>query len=248
MNGLALMAGVVVLTGGGGWLLALYSLTGRTLRFGRLMPFGLPMSAAVNVLVKAPFIAAIGAFTAVPTALASRPPLAMILFLWVLPPLTEEAAKLLPLLVPAIRRMIADRYGAVWAGMAIGVGYGLGEAIYLAVSLGDLPEYVNLPWFAFTGFFFERQLTFFVHGVLAAVSYAGIQRGGRWIVFGYLGAAALHALTNLGALFSRIGLIPAAAGSLWLLVIVVGLSLVFDRLRRRAAPAHRVEMLLERPR
>jgi hypothetical protein len=247
MNGLIVMGALVLVVGGIGWSWGLSALTRKDRRYVALIPVGLPMSAAVNLLVKAPLIMGIAALAGLPPTLTPATPFAMILFLWAVSPITEEATKLVPLLIPSLRRRVtADANAALWSGMAVGIGYGLGEAAYLAYNLSSLPEYRDLPWYLFTGFFFERQLTLFVHGVLAAVSYSGFQRGGRWRWTGYLAAAGLHALTNAGAVLARVGLLPAGVASLWLIVIVFALSLLLDRLRRQAHMPERVEVLFQR--
>jgi hypothetical protein len=247
VNGLIVMGAIVLAVGGIGWAWGLYALTRKGRRFVALIPVGLPMSAAINLLVKAPLIVGVAALAGVAPTLTPTTPLLMILFLWAVPPVTEEAIKLVPLLAPSLRRQVTlDANAALWSGMAIGIGYGLGEAAYLAYSLSSLPEYRDLPWYLFTGFFFERQLTLFVHGVLAAVSYSGFQRGGRWRWTGYLVAAGLHALTNAGAVLARVGLLPAGIASLWLIVIVFALSLVLDRLRKQTRMPQRVEVLFQR--
>ena len=247
MSGLIVMGVIVLVVGGIGWSWGLYALTRKSRWHVALIPVGLPMSAAVNLLVKAPLIMGVAALAGTPPTLSPATPFFMILFLWAVSPVTEEAIKLVPLAVPALRkRATIDAKAALWTGMAVGIGYGLGEAAYLAYNLSALPEYRDLSWYLFTGFFFERQLTLFVHGVLAAVSYSGFQRGGGWRWGGYLAAAGLHALTNAGAVLARVGLLPTGIASLWLIVIVFALSLLLDRLRRGTSVPERIEVLFQR--
>ena len=247
MSGLLIMGSIVLAVGGVGWAWGIYALTRNSRRYAVLIPVGLPMSTTVNLLVKAPLIMGVAAITGVPATLTAATPLGMILFLWLVSPFTEEAIKLVPLVIPAFRkRVLVDPNAALWSGLAVGVGYGLGEAAYLAYNLSSAPEFRDLPWYLFTGFFFERQLTLFVHGVLAAISYSGFQRGGRWRWAGYLGAAGLHGLTNVGAVLTRVGLLPAGIATVWLIAIVFALSLLLDRLRKGTGVPQPVDVLYQR--
>lgn len=236
MTGLAVMGAIVVVTAGAGWTWGLAALQRRPARDGAPILAGLPMSVLVNLYVKAPLVALVAVVFVVQPSLTPSTPFPMVIFLWLVSPVTEEAMKLGALVLPALRRRaLAGASGALWTGMAVGIGFGLGEAAYLAVTITLPPDEVGLPWFVFTGFFFERQLTIFVHGVLAAISYSGLAHGGRWRLGGYAAAAALHAVTNLGAVLSRVGVLPAALAELFLIAVVVVLSLTFDRLRRAAS-------------
>ncbi len=238
MNGLVAMGAVVVVTAAVGWALVLTAALGRPLSERALMIAGLPMSALVNVYVKAPLIALVAILFAQRPTIASATPLLMTVFLWAISPLTEEAIKLAALALPSVRRrVLADASSALWTGMAVGLGFGVGEAAYLALTISLPPAQSGLPWYAFTGFLIERHLSIFVHGVLAALSYTGVQRGGRWRFGGYGVAAALHGVTNLGAVLSRVGLVSAAIAELGLLVMVVVLALFMIRLQRSAARA-----------
>jgi len=59
-------------------------------------------------------------------------PLWFILLLWLVPPITEEAIRLDPLLLPWARQRLHSGAGALWTGTALGVGFGLGEAMFIA--------------------------------------------------------------------------------------------------------------------
>ena len=74
-----------------------------------------------------------------------------------------------------------------------------------------------------------------VHAALTAIVVAGLRSDQKWWAIGYLSAAALHALANLGALLYQLGLISDVVEQLSLLASVALLVIVFERLRRSAA-------------
>ncbi len=72
------------------------------------------------------------------------------LYVWVslsYAPVTEELAKLLPLLVPKIRRSITSD-NAVRTALALGMGFGLGEIWFVAHLVAKNPAYDALPFYA----------------------------------------------------------------------------------------------------
>jgi hypothetical protein len=88
-------------------------------------------------------------------------------------PLVEEPIKTLPLLLKPAWRMVTSRINALWVGFAVGVSFGLGEAGFLAYAIAQNPAYNALPWYAYTGYFGERLMTCFAHGVFTAVVVTG---------------------------------------------------------------------------
>jgi len=63
-------------------------------------------------------------------------------------------------------------------GLCTGVSFGLGEALFVAYAVAQNPAYAYLPWYAYTGYFSERLMACFAHGVLTAVLVIGMQREG----------------------------------------------------------------------
>ena len=111
-------------------------------------------------------------------------------------PLTEEPAKLWPLLIPAVRRSITKR-NVVSFAVALGVGFAVGEIFTVAeIIKTKMPEIVDLPWYALGGFISERLMTCFVHSGMTGVALLLITKGYGW--FCGLGAAmTLHFFANL---------------------------------------------------
>jgi uncharacterized membrane protein YhfC len=189
------------------WGGMIWLLSGRTTKYLWLILPGLPLSAVVNILVKGPVAVAVAGVAGVSPQLTVATPLWFLLFALLLAPVTEEAIKAAPLLAPKLRRFVSGRSGALWTGMALGVGFGIGEAAFLAYGISLSPAYAGLPWYAFTGFLQERFIVCFLHGVMTAVVVTGLLWGARGLVLGYLAAVGLHALLNSSALLYQMGAI-----------------------------------------
>src|SRR5439155_15052578 len=124
----------------------------------------------------------------IPPRVTADTPLWFIAFAFLLAPVFEEAIKVTPLLLPWVRKLVKGPDSALWVGLALGIGFGLGEAAYLAYAIAQSPQYASTPWYEFTGYLSERLLVCFLHGVLTAVVVLGLQRGKGWAVLGYLAA------------------------------------------------------------
>jgi hypothetical protein len=226
MAALTLVASAVLLSG------PVYVMAGRDRRYLWLLLPGLPLSALVNLAVKRPLIVSVGGAAGIPPGLGLATPVWFLVFVVLVAPLTEEAAKALPLLLPPARRLAGSRAGALWAGGMLGISFGLGEAAFIAYSVAGAPQFAGYPWYAFTGYFSERLAVCFAHGVLTAVLVTGLWRGWWRAPAGYLAAVALHAFLNMGAVLAQLGVISAAAAGLALAVPLVVLAAVFGWLRR----------------
>lgn len=150
-------------------------------------------------------------------------------------PVTEELAKIWPLLVPAVARWItAGRTPR--AAYALGLGFGVGEVAFLAVVLGMTPEAAQQRWYYYTGFVTERILVAPCHALFVFVTLAAWRRW-RWpggLVSGFCGAAALHFCLNVPIYFKAKGWLgsEAVAGQIlmaWILVYFVSTLAVFAR-------------------
>ncbi len=190
---------------------------------------GLPLSPLVNEYVKTPIITGIEGLTW-PAGSPIAPWSFLALVLWVAP-FIEEATKMLPLAIPDIRESLSLPSMPLRYGMASGFGFGLGEAWYLAWGISHTQTYARLPFYYFTGYMSERLIVTFAHGVMASVAMTGIARGGISALGGYVGAAALHALLNVGALAYQARLIGAMGSNVAMLVSIVVLALVFRNIR-----------------
>jgi hypothetical protein len=213
----------------------LYVLSGRNRKLLWLLLPGLPLSALVNLVVKRPLILWLGETGQVAPGQGLATPLWFIIALSLVPPVTEEAIKVLPLIVPSMRRRVDSLSSALWVGLALGISFGLGEAAYLAYNVAQAPEYAAYPWYAFTGYLSERLTVTLVHGLLTMLVVVGIWRGGWRALGGYLAAVLMHLVVNLGAILYQLDVIPAGAAGLSLLVALIVLAIFFERFRRQTA-------------
>jgi hypothetical protein len=258
MPGIYIMGAITLVVSALVWGAVLYNASGRQKNFLWLLLPGLPLSWAVNLLVKAPLTVWVGQVSAAPMALNPAAPLWFKLYAAFLAPVTEEAVKLLPLVVLALVLplfglawpLLKDRRTALYAGLALGMSFGLGEVIYLAYAFGQAPQYAAYPWYYFGGFLTERLAVVFAHGALTAIAAAGLARGGWWAPAGFLAAVLGHAFVNLGALLIALQVISPAAAQIPFLLALIGLWLVFSRLRKAvqlpAEAAGDEEVLYER--
>lgn len=223
---------VVATTAIWGGLLYVYS--GRTKRYLVYILYGLPLSAIVNLLVKGPLAEWVGAASGIEPGMgADATPVWFLIFLFMLSPVFEELIKVLPVALPAVRRATAEPDGAFWTGMALGIGFGIGEVVYLAWGTAASGEFEQYAWYMFTGFLGERLLVVFVHGFMTALFVWLAAK--RAPLLGFLAAMTSHALVNSAAMLFQLGLIPGWAASLSLVVLVIIGVLIFERIRPRAA-------------
>jgi len=234
MPGIYVMAIITLLASAGLWGGLMYVMSGRNRRYLWLLLPGLPLSALVNVWIKRPLMVGVGQAAGIPPNMGLQTPLWFLLFTFTLAPVFEEAIKVLPLLLPWVRRLLPGPAAALWVGMGLGISFGLGEAAFLAYGVAQQPEYARLPWYVFTGYFSERLLVCFIHGVMTAVLVTGLQRSAGRGAVGYLAAAGLHALLNAGAILFQLGLISSWAAQLMLVVPLILVAAIFERLRRGA--------------
>ena len=107
-------------------------------------------------------------------------------------PLTEEPAKLLPLLVPFVLRDIR-RENFVRYALAIGLGFGIGELWFVAGRIAINPHFAAVPVWQFMGFFNERLMVCLLHAAFVSVA---LWRLRNRFLLGVAGAMALHFFGN----------------------------------------------------
>lgn len=232
MPGIVPMAVLAMVFSAGLGFATLDAFSGQKNRYTWLLFVGLPFSFAVNRLVKIPLLAWNANAAGIPLAANLYAPLWWLLVILFNAPVWEEAIKASPLLLPGLRKFRAGPRDALWAGMALGMGFGLGEIVYLASGLAVSPQFSNLPWYGFTGFLGERLVMTFGHGFMTAQLAAGWQKRGWHILSGYLTAIGLHALINLGALLAGLKLVDPQIGSLLSYAGVLAAYFLFQRRHR----------------
>jgi len=110
-------------------------------------------------------------------------------------PLTEEPAKLWPLLLPFVWRHLR-RENAVRVALALGLGFGLGEIAFLAARVAASPAMAPLPWHVFGGFIAERLMVCLWHVAFTTVTVAAAAYALARVPAAFAGSAALHFLGN----------------------------------------------------
>jgi hypothetical protein len=239
MHGIWIMAAITLALSIVIWGGLIYVIARKDWRYLLLALAALPLSAIVNLWVKTPLIMAVTRAGGVDTGLSTAPVWFVIFFAFV-PPVTEELIKVVPLLIPRARRLLGRGLGAFAAGMALGVGFGLGEALYLAYNVSTSFVYAGMPWYVFTGYLFERFTVTFMHGVMTAVFVIGLARGGWRALAGYLAAVFLHLLLNLPIILQIRGLISPTGMSIAFQVTLLAVAGLFALLYRQARRASKV--------
>lgn len=129
-------------------------------------------------------------------------------------PLTEEPAKLLPLLIPSIRKSITKE-NFVMAAMALGLGFGIGEIWLVGNFIAQAPQYSSMPWYYFSGFINERFMVCIIHGGFTAFA---LSRLGNKFWLGILGAMGLHFLGNFPIYLAGVNF-PAFGKEAWQIIL-----------------------------
>jgi hypothetical protein len=137
-------------------------------------------------------------------------------------PLTEELAKLIPLVLPAIARDINGRNFVRYA-LAIGVGFAIGEMWFVAERIAREPSLSQLPFYQFGGYLGERLMTCVFHSAFVAI---GLWQLHRRLIVGFAGAVLLHWLTNF-PVFLMAWNIGGIGTEAWLAIIFCALILEF---------------------
>lgn len=165
-------------------------------------------------------------------------------------PLTEEPAKLWPLLLPFVWRHLG-RENAVRVALALGLGFGLGEIAFLAARVAASPALAPLPWYMFGGFIAERLMVCLWHAAFTAVTVAAAAHALSRVPAAFAGSAALHFLGNFPIYLAALRLfgIGAAEWQLllfgWTIVYTVAMAVLLVLLARATGarffpPARRV--------
>jgi uncharacterized membrane protein YhfC len=157
---------------------------------------------------------------------------------------SEEAIKLVPVLVPPIRKSIRVLGSAIPMAFAIGLGFALGEIWYVAyrISITD-PGIASMPFYLLGGFISERVGTVVVHSFLALVALRGLLL--RWPRFLLSASAAmlLHALVDATAMLFQMKLVTAEGAALVFIPLVILCALPFCRYGRKHAPISTSDIL-----
>lgn len=146
-------------------------------------------------------------------------------------PLTEEPAKLLVLLIPAILRDVKPENFTRYA-LAIGLGFALGEMWFIAERVSHQPALAKLPFYQFGGYVSERLMTCVFHSAFVAITLSRLRHR---LCLGLGGAMFAHWAANfpLSLMAWNVGGLGKAAWDvivvLWLVALFVGAVILLTR-------------------
>ncbi|RDG34505.1 hypothetical protein [Streptomyces corynorhini] len=223
------VAAVVLTAATASWLLR--HLAGRDPGYLWLLCCGLGSSALVNLAVKQPLAHTVASAGGVEAEVGPAAPLWFLVFALLLPPVAEEAVKAAPALLPAVRARA--RRSWLLTGIALGTGYGIGEAGFVAGVMAVSGDHAGTPWWHFSFFAAERVVASFGHGVMTALVLRGFFADRPRRLLGCLAAVALHGLLNLGPFLNQVVDVPPVLLALGLPAGVVVPALVFAHLLRQ---------------
>ncbi|MAT40975.1 MAG: hypothetical protein CL609_01450 [Anaerolineaceae bacterium] len=205
-----------------------YSIGSKQKIYGLFLILMLPFSALVNLLIKSPLNQMVIKVFDLQGGVNLQQPLFYLLFLAFLAPVTEEFIKILPIFLPAVRERV--KKDPLWSGAWLGLGFGLGEALFIAYGISKSSQFVGLPWYAFGGYVGERFVVCLIHAILTGLL--------TWFIFqkkffvGYGLAILLHFFVNIGAFLLALGIIGLAFVNILFLVSVIILVLIFEKIRK----------------
>lgn len=117
-------------------------------------------------------------------------------------PFTEEPAKLWPLLIPFFFKRIGAQ-NIFYAAIAVGLGFGIGEAWTVGYIFSQNPQTIVYPWYMLTGYMFERFSVCILHAAFTCAAMHFIIRK-KMIIPGLLAGMSLHYLGNFPIYLARI--------------------------------------------
>lgn len=217
-------AAITLLIALGFWSGLIYLFSGHQKKYFWLLLLGLPFKPQVTIFV--------GQTLHVQPGLGLGAPAWFLAFKVLITPLIEEPLKLLPLLLRPAWKMVTGQTSALWVGFVLGVSFGLGEASFLAYGIAQTPAYSSLPWYAYSGYFSERLMACFAHGVLTAIVVIGMKRGAPWTLYGFLAALALHLFMNAPTVMYQLRWFSFELYNFSLLIPFIVLAVIFEQMRR----------------
>ena len=199
----------------------------------------LAFSPLVNLLVKKPAVGVMLGRAHLQPVVSTWPLWFAALVLLVVG-ISEEAIKLLPLLAPEVRRVLATRGSAEPLAFAIGLGFAVGEIWYLAyrIHVND-PASARLPFYMLGGFVTERIATLSVHSFLVLLPLRAWRNGAASFLRWTAGAMLAHALIDTTAMLYQMKVVGAAAATLVVLGLAFACAITFYRYRQELTPRDR---------
>ncbi len=205
---------------------------------------GLPLSAIVNLLIKKPVILYMLKVSGLENHINTLPIHILILTLLVVG-FSEEAIKMAPALLPPISKMLfRSKYYKIAFSWFIGVGFGLGEAYYIAYAISLSPAYSGYPYYYFAGYMNERTIVCLIHGILTVLALYGWPSSKR-IIGTYTLASIVHSVIDVPAALYQTRVIDIAMAEISTGVIGFISIIVFLYILNKARDAEFVRRLDE---
>jgi hypothetical protein len=132
-------------------------------------------------------------------------------------PVIEEPAKWFSLVLPSLRKALTPG-NAIAVGLAVGLGFGVGEIWFLTERLARSPQLAALPFWQFSGFLLERLQVCFLHGAMVVLVFKRFAEGTSLWPAALLGVA-LHFFLNFPIFLAAINL-PPFGREIWPLVLL----------------------------
>ncbi len=137
-------------------------------------------------------------------------------------PLTEEPAKLFPLVFPFFRNRI-NKDNFVMAAMALGLGFGIGEIWLVGNFIASSGQFADMPWYYFTGFLNERFMVCIIHGAMTSLA---LRKLGNKFILGILAAMFMHFMGNFPIYLAKINFLGFGTET-WQIVLQIWITLFF---------------------
>lgn len=137
-------------------------------------------------------------------------------------PITEEPAKLWPLLIPWFYRRISSK-NIIRVAFALALGFGIGEAWLVASFMLKNPDIASLHWYTLNGYIGERFFVCILHAAFTGVAI-------RWIVVhksvfkGLFFAMLLHFTVNFPIFLSGKNLFNLGKEN-WRMLLIIWMQL-----------------------
>lgn len=150
-------------------------------------------------------------------------------------PLTEEPAKLWMLLIPWIYNRINGKNFWKFA-LAIGLGFGIGEAWLIAGFLRESGLVGQYRWYQLGGYMSERLMVCAFHAAFTSLSLFALR---RFFVLGLAGSMFLHWLGNFPIYLARRDLWHLGQGfwqpalGYWIIVYFIAMVIMYVMLANR---------------
>ncbi len=194
----------------------------------------MPFSLIVNLVIKKPtldFLLAVFQIDNIPKSW----PLWFLVIVHFIPPITEESIKIYPLLFPSIRKIINNRAVSFTLGSLLGLGFGIGEAWYLAFALTwQKPEFAWGFFLDLVGFFGERLTVAIIHGFMTGLVFLGFYD--KKFLRQFILVITIHASLNIGAALYQTGrcslIFAALFSGVSAVILVYYIYILTEKLRK----------------